>query len=830
MTRSTSLLLLALVTGPSLARAQAQPASPQPGFKEVVEVVGTTPLPGVLLPAEQVPAPVQTTSATDLESGRALDLSDALNRRLTSVHVNNIQGNPFQADVNYRGYTASPLLGTPQGLSIYMDGVRINQPFGDVVSWDLIPRAAVASTVLMPGSNPVFGLNTLGGALSMRTKDGRTNPGTVVQASLGSYLRRSFEVEHGGSRANGLHWFATGNLFGEDGWREQSPSDIRQVFAKVGRHRPTGEVSLAAAYANNSLNGNGLQERRLLDRDYSSVYTKPDITDNQSTFLNLTGRRTTARGLTFSGNAYYRHISTSTLNADLNEGSLDQSVYQPGAEERAALALAGFANVPAIGLSAANTPFPFLRCLGNILIEDEPGEKCNGLVNRGRTRQHNEGASGQVTHRDDRNQLTAGAAFDHSRLALVQSSELGYLNPDRSVTGTGVFADGVSAGEVDDEPFDARVDLAGRVRTISVFLTDTLTVARVWHITASGRFNRTSIQNRDAIVPGGGPGSLDGDHTFTRFNPAIGATYNRSAAWNAYAGYTEGSRTATSIELGCADPATPCKLPNAMAGDPPLNQVITRTVEAGVRGRIGDRATWNVGAFHARNRDDILFVTSEQSGFGYFRNFGETRRQGIDAAASLRTGHATLSVGYTRLDATFQSTEHVNGAGNSTNDLAREGTPGLEGSIEINAGDRIPLVPRHLLKVFGDYDLTPTLSVGISLVAQSGAFARGNENNQHQSDGTYYLGAGRSPAYAITTLNGRYFVRPRIELFAEVSNLFDTRYYTAAQLGATGITPEGTFIARPLPAVAGGEFPVVQSTFFAPGAPRQGMIGTRVRF
>jgi outer membrane receptor protein involved in Fe transport len=827
------LLLLALFTRPAPANAQTQPASAaplQPGFEEVVEVIGTTPLPGIGLPADRVPAPVQVANAIDLEGGRALDVSDALNRRLTSVHVNTIQGNPFQADVNYRGYTASPLLGTPQGLSIYMDGVRINQPFGDVVSWDLIPRAAIASATLIPGSNPIFGLNTLGGALSMRTKDGQTNPGTVVQASLGSYLRRAIELEHGASRPNGLHWFVTGHLFGEDGWREQSPSDIRQVFGKLGRFRPTGEFSLTAAWANNSLNGNGLQERRLLDRDYSSIYTKPDITENQSTFLNLSARRTTSRGLTFSGNVYYRHVGTSTLNADINERSLDQSVYQPGAAERAALAEAGYPNVPASGLSAANTPFPFLRCLGNILIRDEPGEKCNGLVNRGRTRQHNEGLSGQATHRDGRNQLTVGAAFDHSRLALVQSLELGYLNADRSVTGTGVFADGVNAGEVDGEPFDARVDLTGRVRTISLFLTDTLTVARVWHITASGRFNQTTVRNRDAIEPGGGPGSLDGDHTFSRFNPAVGATYNRSTAWNAYAGYTEGSRAATSIELGCADPATPCKLPNAMAGDPPLNQVVTKTVEAGVRGRVGGRATWSVGAFHARNRDDILFVTSEQTGFGHFRNFGETRRQGIDAAASLRAGHATLSIGYTLLDATFQSAEHVNGSGNSTNDLALEGAPGLEGLIDISAGDRIPLVPRHLLKVFGDYDLSPKLSVGVNVVAQSGAFARGNENNRHQSDGRYYLGAGRSPAYAVTTLNGRYVVRPRVEFFAEVSNLLNARYYTAAQLGATGITPDGTFIARPLPAVAGGEFPVVQSTFLAPGPPRQAMVGTRVRF
>ena len=144
------------------------PALPQPVF--TVTVIEAAPLPGVDLPIEKIPAPVQTATSEAIERSGALDLSDFLNRRFNGVYVNEIQSNPFQPDVNYRGYTASPLLGTPQGLSVYMDGVRLNQPFGDVVSWDLIPRLAISSTTLMPGSNPLFGLNTLGGALSIQTK------------------------------------------------------------------------------------------------------------------------------------------------------------------------------------------------------------------------------------------------------------------------------------------------------------------------------------------------------------------------------------------------------------------------------------------------------------------------------------------------------------------------------------------------------------------------------------------------------------------------------------------------------------------------------------
>ena len=129
----------------------------------------------------------------------------------------------------------------------------------------------------MPGSNPLFGLNTLGGALSIQTKDGLTTRGTTVQAIYGSDVRRAIEFEHGGRKATGLHWYLAGNLFGEDGWRDDSPSDVRQVFGKLGWQRPTHDVVAdASAYADNSLTGNGLQEQRFLDRDYASVYTKPD--------------------------------------------------------------------------------------------------------------------------------------------------------------------------------------------------------------------------------------------------------------------------------------------------------------------------------------------------------------------------------------------------------------------------------------------------------------------------------------------------------------------------------------------------------------------------
>jgi outer membrane receptor for Fe3+-dicitrate len=418
-------VVVAISASPFIAGAQTTPgAAGQAGSQSptippttyTVTVVETAPLPGVELPLEKIPAPVQTATDRDITASGALELSDFLNRRLNGVHVNEAQGNPFQADINYRGYTASPLLGTPQGLSVYMDGVRLNQPFGEVMSWDLFPTVALASMTMMPGSNPLFGLNTLGGALSLQTKSGQSTPGTTVEAIYGSDARRAFEFEHGGRRASGLHWYLAGNLFAEDGWRDDSPSEVYQLFGKLGWQRATDDVALTIAHADNSLAGNGLQEEGFLARDYASVYTKPDITNIRATFVNLTARHAFNSRAAFSGNAYYRNISTNVLNGDINEDSLDQAIYQPTAAEQAALAAAGYSGFPTSGANATNTPFPYWRCIANVLLNDEPAEKCNGLTNRTRTLQDNAGGSGQLTlrHGSDRrsNQFTIGGGYD----------------------------------------------------------------------------------------------------------------------------------------------------------------------------------------------------------------------------------------------------------------------------------------------------------------------------------------------------------------------------------------------------------------------------------
>jgi len=676
----------------------------------------------------------------------------------------------------------------------------------------------------------LFGLNTLGGALSIQTKDGRSHPGAAIQAYAGTNRRWATEFEYGGHNQN-LDWFVTGNVFRERGWRDDSPTRVGQLFGKVGWRNAATDVKLTLTHASNDLTGNGLQEMRLLNASYSSIYTKPDITENKSTLLNLALNHHLSNNVVLSGNAYYRKIRTNTLNGDINEGSLDQTVYQPSVAERAALTAAGYTGFPVAGENAANTPFPFWRCIANTLLNDEPGEKCNGLINRSRTTQDNYGLSGQFsvlgTLAGQKHQFTGGAAYDTSRVKFSQSTQLGYLNPDRSITGLNSFADGVTGGDVDGAPFDNRVDLHGRTHTWSVYATDTLSFGNFWHVTASGRYNRTTIKNNDQINPGGGTGSLDGSHSFSRFNPALGVSFTPSKAIKAYAGYSEGSRAPSSIELGCADPNNPCRLPNSMASDPPLKQVVTKTWELGLHGLLSNGVRWNAGVFRAENHDDILFVAApSNTQFGYFKNFGKTRRDGFEAGLSGTAGKLSLGANYTYLEATYQSTEDVNGASNSSNTVGQ----GLEGgTIRITPGNRMPLIPQHMLKAYADYQITGAFSAGLNMITIGSSNARGNENGLHAPDGSVYLGEGKAAGYTIFNLSAQYKADKQLKFFAQINNLFNRHYNTAAQLGPTGFTANGNFIARPFPAIA-GDFPVQQSTFYAPGAPRTAWIGLRYQF
>lgn len=823
------LSLLSLTIGLAFPPAQAATES------DTVTIIAPTPLPGLDLNASQIAAPVQRGVVNDAHTQ---DLADWMNRNLGGVLVQELQGNPFQADVQYRGFTASPLLGTPQGLSVYLDGVRMNQPFGDVLSWDLIPRAALKSVTLMPGSNPLFGLNTLGGALALETKDGRSSPGTQMQLQAGSHQRRSLLLEHGFMNDKGLDVYAMANLFHDAGWRAQSPSDVRQLFGKLGWRDGRSRSQLSMSWADNDLHGNGLQEGSQLAGDWKSVYTTPDITRQQALMLNWTGSHEVRDGWTLSAQVYLRNQKGSTLNGDVNEGALDQNIYyKPSAANANLFGNNGYSGFPTVQETAANTAFPYWSCLANALLPNnssskEPAEKCTGLLTRGDTHQRNQGlalqSSWQGQQGSARTQSVVGVAMDTSRVRFTQNSQLGYVQADRSVAGVPAWGDGVTGGNVDGEAWDTAVDLQGRTRTRSVLGSQTWSWASGWNFTASGRYNETNVSNLD-LRNDGQANSLSGEHRYSRLNPAVGLTWAPSANLQAWAGYNEGSRAPTTTELGCANPDQPCKLPNAMASDPPLQQVVTRTLELGMRGRLAGQA-WSAGLFKAVNDQDILFVASEQTGYGYFRNFGQTRRQGLELSlAGALNSEWNYSLHYNWLQATYQSEETVSGNSNSSNSTG----PGLEGTIAIKPGNPIPMTPSQMLKWSVAWKPSAVWRWNLDMQAVGRSIARGNENNAHQADGTYYSGAGYNPGYAVLNLSGQYTVQPGWTLTGSVNNLLDTRYTTGAVLAPNAFNGNA-ISARSVSYVTDADgnkiYKVRNGTFYAPGAPRSFWVGMKYLF
>jgi outer membrane receptor protein involved in Fe transport len=735
---------------------------------QTIVVIGNAPLPGLGLPPSQVPANVQTADRAQIQRQHTLGISDYLNNNFSGVNVNETQDNPLQVDVVYHGYTASPLLGAPQGLSTYVDGVRVNESFGDTVNWDLIPEAAISTVVLIPGSNPLFGLNTLGGALSVQTRSGHQDPGTELQGYAGSFGRTAAEFATGGSRG-AFDWFVAGNSFDEHGWRDLSPTHAHQLFGKVGWQTERSDLDLSYTWADNSMTGNGSAPQSMLAYRYASIYTAPDHTNNHLDFLNLVGNQFLAGHLLLGGNLYYRELKTHSNNGDLNDGNYLSEDY-PG---------------PPIDCSV-----PAGSLADNAYCS-------NGINRSARLAQRTSGAALQLTDSADlfagRNQFMVGADYSHSSDSYGQQFDYATLAADRTATSN-------------DNPFNP-AETANSVSGVNeiwgLYSTDTWSPNELLHLTVSARYNHSretlSGYSVDTDLGNFGDGfneanPLSGDHVFKRLNPAVGFTLTPSGEATLYANFSESSRTPTVIELGCADPQAPCGLPNNFASDPDLNQVTSRNAEIGARGKPRNQSLdWSLDLFRTVNDDDIQFIATTTSA-GYFANVGRTRRQGLDAALGGRWGALTWRASYSLVDATFQSGYGMASESNSTADR--------NGIIQVRPGDRIPLIPRDTGRLLLDYEISDAWDIGGTMVATSGACLRGNENNGNKAgginaQGAVILGSGQVGGYAIVNLFSTARVSSNVDFFVRINNVLDRHYATAGFLGSNAFEPNGAFRADP---------------------------------
>ena len=717
-----------------------------------VEVIGTTPLPGLGTPVRDVPANVQVYTSRDLGRQRQGNVGEFLEQNPTSVSINSSQGNPHQPDINYRGFTASPLLGTPQGLSVFQDGVRINEPFGDVVNWDLLPQSAIASMQLIPGSFPAFGLNTLGGALALYTKSGSQYPGGALEVSGGSFGRRTIELEQGGRFGN-WDYFVTGHDLRDHGWAAHNASRVRQFFGKVGYQTDKTDIDVSLTAANNILEGTQTLPVSFLD-DIRQAYTFPDRNHNTLGFVSIKASHFITDELLVGGNLYHRKYKNRSISSNVNRdfGSVD----------------------PATGV-----------------VDTAQATNDESLID-----QNGYGFGVQLTYSGAigarKNQFVVGASSDLGHARFMQSSQAAAFTRARDTVGVGDFS--------------AATDAATRNRYDGLFVSDTLAIDPLWTLTLSGRYNHARIRIED--LSGTAP-LLDGTHRYARFNKAVGITFNPHPALTTYLSYNEGLRAPTPIELTCADPDAPCKLPNNFLADPHLKAVRSRTVEAGARGT-WDSGGWSASVYRTGLDDDIQFVSSGAgaTNAGYFQNVGSTRRQGLELAVNGKLDRWAWSARYAYLDATYRSPFSENSESNSRADAG--------GAIRVSRGDRIPGLPQHNVKLRVDLAATEAFGVGTNVDYTSSTYARGDENNRDVH--------GRIPGFVLVHLDARYTIGRDIEVFARINNLFDRRYANFGVVGQNFFTgPNRTF------GPSSGNDPVTEQ-FRAPGTPRGAWFGVRYRW
>jgi len=748
-----------------------------------INVYSATPLPSIGLPLDLVPANIQVINRADLKNQAGVSIADFAANNLQGVSINETQGNPFQPDITFRGYSASPLDGNPQGLSVYLDGVRVNEPFGDNVRWDLIPSFAIQGMQLVPGSNPLFGLNTLGGAISIQTKSGRTNPGAAIEASGGSWGRKNLSAEFGGvSKDGSVDYYLGANYLDEDGWRKYSPTTVKQTFGKVGWQNESTKIDISYLNANNDMIGNGLTPTVLLEEEgRNAIHTRPDQTRNFLNQLTLNGSHWINQDVMLSVNTYYRRSNRNTLNGDVNDAYGND--YSP------------------------SSPFdPELDC-------DAHAENCFGVMNRTRTRQNGYGLQAQLAFNQalmgKKNQFIIGAGYDGSKVRFSQTEQLA------------ADFDATRMPSSLENEIETAASLTGKTNNWHVLATDTLSLNDMVHITASARYNRVKVRNTDNLVASGSKdpatdGDLSGNHLFNRLNPSIGLTLTPNPNLTAFGSYSESSRAPTSIELGCADPLHPCLLPNAMASDPPLKQVVAKTFEFGLRGKLTDTIKWSASTYHAMNHNDIQFVYSTQS-MGYFNNVGKTKRQGLDLGLTGSVDKFTWNAAYSYIKATYESDFDVVAQNNSSADG--------DGVINVHKGNYLPNIPKHQFKLRGQYQATPSWSIGANLIAFTSQYMMGNENNQHRAgqeniQQEQYDGKGKVPGYAIVNLDTQYNIGSGWKVFAKAINVFDKDYATVGRLGESHFIDGGGTWTNGADAAA----------LITPGAPRAGWIGVRYEF
>jgi outer membrane receptor protein involved in Fe transport len=767
-----------------------------------------SPISGSEIPIEKVPGGVSTVSASELARTSTDYVPDALAAYVPGVILSDLQGNVFQNNVDYRGFNSSPVDGVPQGLAVYQNGVRINEAFGDTVNYDFLPTNAINGITVMSG-NPVYGLNAIGGSISIDMKDGFNYQGFESDARFGSYGRAQGSIQDGMRFGNWASYISLEDIH-DDGYRDFGTSNIRRMYADLGVRGDGSEFHLNFTGADNTVGVAAASPVQLLDEGWDKTFSTPQSTTNQMEMVSLNGKVRASDTLEFSGVGYYRHFNQQHI-----DGNISDAVPCPigGAEIGAC-----FENLT----SPDGTNVLLYDTNGKrIILPDVPGL---GEIDRTSVDANSFGFSTQAVEKapifDHHNQFLVGASIDHGQVSFQSNAELGFFQPNFVVSGGAGFVGSQAETCVLVDPDDptagctptgqmtmsdiSPVNIDTTNTYYGLFFSDTFDVNDRFAFTFGGRYNIADIDIHDET---GTSPDLNGDARYSRFNPMVGGTYRLFDGISLYASYSEANRAPVAAELACADPNNPCLLPSFLTSDPPLKQVVSHTVEAGFRGLDVDplaqqKVMWSLGYFRTLNNDDITDVASAITGRSSFQNAGDTIRQGLEAQVNYWSGRFFAYAGYNFVDATFQS--HVT-LPSPNNPLNVDGDDDF--TIDVRPGDRLPGVPAHKFKAGVDYGLTSRWRVGADLIAASNQIFFGDESNQNTPLG----------GYAKVNLHTSYDLTDNIQIYGLIDNLFDAHYGvygtyfdyedtndSGAALGSITFTDARTIIPAPPITAYGG--------------------------
>jgi outer membrane receptor protein involved in Fe transport len=298
------------------AGVQPEPAAPATIVEASEDIVVIGRLPQSSLPPSSVPSAVQVLYVEELRRSGIPGLPDALAGQVPGLTLSDEQGNSYQPDLSLRGFQATSVTGVPQGVSVFLDGVRINEPTAEEINFDLLPTEDLDRIEVIPGPSVVFGRNTLAGAINLITRRGKEGSAASAEVSAGSAGLQKYRVRVSG-RTGPVDLYLSGTQTQEDGWRNATDARLTKLFGKIGFRANGTDLTLSYQHADNRIAQAGPLPASALDSNRAANYTAGDFFAPRLDQLALNGRRNLGEGFTVSANGFGRLLHVEQFNVNL---------------------------------------------------------------------------------------------------------------------------------------------------------------------------------------------------------------------------------------------------------------------------------------------------------------------------------------------------------------------------------------------------------------------------------------------------------------------------------------------------------------------------------